>query len=80
MPIYIATQRAFLGVVGALMLWSAPHWVADGLQLRRSNAAGALGFVALAASMVLAASILIHIGVRGRVPRWIDRGAPRARP
>ena len=73
MRIYTTLERALFCGIGALMLWSAPHWAADGLSLWRSNASNAVGFVLLAALMVLIAGMLIYVGVRGRAPRWTDR-------
>jgi len=73
MRIYTTLERAFVSVLGALMLWSAPHWAGDGLSLWRSDASNAVVFLLLATLMVLIASMLIYVGVRGRAPRWTDR-------
>ena len=80
MRIYTTLERAFVSVLGALMLWSAAHWAGDGVSLWRSDASNAVGFVLLAALLVLIASMLIYVGVRGRAPRWTDRfSIPRQR-
>ena len=73
MRIYTTLERAFITVIGTLMLWSAPHWASDGLALLRSNASNAVGFLLLAAMMLLIAGMLLYVGVRGRAPRWTDR-------
>ena len=80
MRIFTIFERAFLSLIGALMLWSAPHWATDGLQRGRSHEPGAIGFMSLAAGMVLVASLFLFVGVRGRGPRWADRfSLPRKR-
>jgi hypothetical protein len=80
MRIYTTLERVFVGVIGGLMLWSAPHWAADGLALWRSKAANGMEFLLLAALQVLIAGILIYVGVLGREPRWAMRfRVPRER-
>jgi hypothetical protein len=73
MRIYTTLERAFVTVIGALMLWSAPHWASDGLSLWRSKTPNAVAFSFLAALLVLIGSILLYVGIRGRAPRWADR-------
>jgi fumarate reductase subunit D len=75
MRIYTIFERAFVSLIGALMLWSASHWVTDGLQLWRSHEPGAIGFMSLAVGMVLVASLFLFVGVRGRGPRWANRSS-----
>jgi hypothetical protein len=80
MRIYTTFERAFVSVIGAVMIWSAPHWAGDGLSLWRSNGSKAIEFLLLAALLVLIASILIYVGVLGREPRWAERfSVPRRR-
>jgi hypothetical protein len=80
MRIYTSIERAFVSVIAALMLWSAPHWATDGLSLWRSKGPNAVEFLLLAALQVLIASILIYVGVLGREPRWAQRfSVPRKR-
>jgi hypothetical protein len=80
MRIYTRFERAFVSVIGALMLWSAPHWAADGLHLYPADGSRGAQFMILAALMVLIASMLLYVGVRGRAPRWTERfSLPRKR-
>jgi hypothetical protein len=63
-------KRVFFAVIGALMLWSAPHWASDGLALRRAGAPGVGGYVTVVAALVLTGSVFLYLGVSGRLPVW----------
>jgi hypothetical protein len=65
-------QRVLLVMIGAGMLWSAPHWAALGLDLRHSGAPGAADYLAVTALQLILASFCLYVGVRGRAPRWAD--------